>query len=218
MTPELPVVEPPERVDQSVRDGAVAGVVLAAGTSSRFGEANKLLAELDGEPLVAHAARTLAAAAVDPVVAVVGEDGDQVTEALDGLELPTVDNPDYEQGQAASVRAGVRAVEQRVPAAAGAVFALGDMPAVSPDSVDALVAAYRDGAGTALAAANEGERGNPVLFDATHFPALAAVDGDVGGRDILLTGEDAALVETGDPGVLRDIDTKADLDRLRTDE
>ncbi|MXR52817.1 NTP transferase domain-containing protein [Halovenus sp. WSH3] len=215
MTPELPVVEPPAGVENPVREGPVAGVLLAAGTSSRFGEANKLLAEVDGEPLVSHAARTLAAAAVDPVVVVVGADGDSVTDALDGFDTVTVENPDYEEGQATSVRAGVRAVRARVPDAAAAVFALGDMPAVRPESVDALVAAYRDGAGTALAAADGGQRGNPVLFDAQHFDALAAVDGDVGGREILLEDERSALVETGDAGVRRDIDTEADLERLR---
>lgn len=215
MTPELPVVEPPEIVEGSVREGPVPGVLLAAGTSSRFGEANKLLADLGGEPLVVHAARTLAAATVDSLVAVVGADGDRVAAALDGLGFEVVENPDYERGQATSVRTGVRAIEDQVPDAAGAVFALGDMPAVSPDSVDLLVAAYRDRAATALAAAADGERGNPVLFDAEHFAALSDVDGDVGGREILLGGEQSALVETGDPGVRRDIDTEADLERLR---
>jgi molybdenum cofactor cytidylyltransferase len=86
------------------------------------------------------------------------------------------------------------------------------MPRVDPDSVCALVRAYRGGAGDALAAAHGGRRGNPVLFDACHFPALASVEGDRGGREVLLSGERSALVETGDPGVRRDVDTTDDLD------
>ncbi|AZH25193.1 nucleotidyltransferase family protein [Haloplanus aerogenes] len=214
MTPDLPVVDPPDSVADPVREKRVAGVLLAAGTSSRFGERNKLLATLNGEPLVRHAARTLADAAVDPLVAVVGADGDRVAAALDGLGFSVVENPNHAEGQATSVRAGVRAVRDASDVA-GAVFALGDMPLVASTSVDALVAAYRANEATALAAAYDGERGNPVLFDSRYFDALADVDGDAGGRDILLSGGDSVLVETGDPGVRRDVDTRTDLDRIR---
>lgn len=217
MTPTdggLPVVAPP--FETSGRpEPRVAGVLLAAGTSSRFGAANKLLASVDGDPLVRHAARTLVAADLDPLVAVVGHEADGVRAALDGLGFAVVENPDYAAGQATSVRVAVAALDSN--AVAAAVFALGDMPAVAPESVEALVAAHRAGHGTALAAAHGGERGNPVLFDATRFPALAGVDGDVGGRELLHSGEDSALVETGDPGVQRDVDTRDDLAAVRDD-
>jgi molybdenum cofactor cytidylyltransferase len=205
--PSLPVVRPPETMADPVREGPVAGVLLAAGTSSRFGETNKLLEPLDGEPLVRHAGRTLAAVGLSPLVAVLGHDSARVRDALDGLGFTFVENPAYETGQSTSVRAGIEALA----GVAGAVVALGDMPFVSPASVTALVAAYRAGLGTALAAACDGRRGNPVLFDARYFDALTGVSGDVGGRKILLTGGDSVLVETGDRGVLRDVDTPADL-------
>jgi molybdenum cofactor cytidylyltransferase len=201
---DLPVVDPPADAPDTP---AVAGVLLAAGTSSRFGDANKLLASVDGDPIVRRAARTLAAADPSPLVAVVGHEADRVRDAIDGLGFEAVDNPAYERGQATSVRAGVRAVAD----APAAVFALGDMPFVAPDTIAALVSTYRAGEWTALAAAHDGRRGNPVLFDARHFDALADADGDVGGREVLLGAENAALVETGDPGVRRDIDTPADL-------
>ena len=217
MTPTdggLPVVDPPFAAGD--RPAArVAGVLLAAGTSSRFGGTNKLLADLDGEPLVRRAARTLAAADLDPLVAVVGHEAARVRDALSGLGFAVVENPDYAAGQATSVRAAVGALDGDRGDAA--VFALGDMPAVAPDTVRALVAAHRAGHRTALAAAHEGERGNPVLFDAVHFTALAGVEGDVGGRAILRSGEDSALVETGDPGVRRDVDTRDDLAAVRDD-
>lgn len=214
----LPVVDPSTIERQGEDDGdatravTVAGVLLAAGVSSRFGEPNKLLARLDGEPLVRRAARTVLEASVDPVVVVVGYEADRVRAALDGLDVTFVENDDYEQGQATSVSAGVRAVrDQNVDAA---LFALGDMPSVRPETVNALVDAYRAGVGDALAAAYDGQRGNPVLFDAHYFDRLADVSGDTGGRQILLTSEDAVLVETGDPGVLTDIDTRSDLERV----
>jgi molybdenum cofactor cytidylyltransferase len=211
----LPVVDPVapgsghDRREQT-GDPVVAGVLLAAGLGTRFRAGNKLLADHEGEPIVVRAARSLLDAGL-PTVAVLGHEAGRVAGALRTLDtdgrLAFVGNPDYRAGQSTSVRAGIRAV----CGAAAAAFSLGDMPAVSPDAVRSLVRAYRNGAGDALAAAHEGRRGNPVLFDARHFHALADVEGDRGGRDILLGGDRSALVETRDPGVLWDVDTTTDL-------
>jgi len=218
--PSLPVVDHAEAEaaratatdDESA--AAVAGLLLAAGRGERFGEGNKLLAALDDEPLVRHAARTLTDAGLDPVVAVVGHEADRVRAALSDLPVATVENPDHEQGQATSVRRGVEALRDDGGSDA-AVFGLGDMPAVDPQSVELLVAAFGAGLGDPLAAAYEGRRGNPALFGAGHFDELAAVGGDTGGRALLRAAADAALVETGDPGVREDVDTPADLEPLR---
>lgn len=209
---DLRIVDSPGSVDDPVRDGPVAGILLAAGTSSRYGDANKLLASVDGDPIVRQAGRTLADAELAPRVAVLGWDAERVRDALGGLGFTFVSNPDFERGQATSVRAGVEALgDSGADAVSGAVVALGDMPFVDPETVAALVAAYRAGRGAALAAACDGRRGNPVLFDARYFDALADLSGDVGGREILLDGDEAVLVETGDPGVHRDIDVRDDL-------
>jgi len=76
------------------------------------------------------------------------------------------------------------------------------MPAVEAESLDRLVATYRAGVGDALAAAYDGIRENPVLFGRRHFETLADVTSDTGGREVLLTADGAALIETGDRGVL----------------
>ena len=206
MTDDPPVVDPGD-LGPATREGPVVGVLLAAGLSERFVGTNKLLADVDGEPLVRRAARTLVESGVDGVVAVVGHEAERVREALAGLDLDVVENPDHAAGQSTSVGVGTRAA--REAGAVAACFMLGDMPWVAPASVDALVRAYRAGAGDPLAAAVDGRRGNPTLFDARHFDALEAVDGDVGGRDLLLADPDAALVETGDPGVRRDVNASA---------
>ena len=193
MTDEgLPTVTPPFEGAAGETDAPspaprVAGVLLAAGTSSRFGDANKLLATVDGEPVVRRAARTLTEAGLDPVVVVVGHEAERVRTAVEDLPAETVDNDAYAAGQSTSVRTGIDTVRGEDPRARGdapvdaAVVALGDMPFVDPGTVEALVAAYAAGAGDALAAAHEGDRGNPVLFDRGFFDRLAAVDGDVGG-------------------------------------
>lgn len=207
--PSLPLLNPGE-IDGEQTPAAVHGVVLAAGTSSRYGPGNKLLEPVEGEPLVRHAARTLVVSQVDAVTVVVGHEADRVGAAVAELPVSVRENPDYETGQSTSVREGVRAA-----AAAGAdaaVIALGDMPDVSPSTVDTLVAGYERGAGAAVAPAYDGQRGNPVLFDNRFFDALADVSGDTGGREILRSAADATLIEVDDPGVARDVDTPADLE------
>lgn len=189
----------------------VAGVLLAAGRSSRFEDGNKLLAALDSESLVCHAARTLRDADLADTVAVIGHDGGTVRLELSGMSLRCVENTAFDQGLSTSVARGLTAVSD----VQAVVFLPGDMPAVDPVTVDLLVRAYRAGLGTALAAAYDGRRGNPVLFDDTHFDDLRSLAGDTGGRSVLLDSEDSALIETEDPGTLRDIDTQADLDGFR---
>jgi molybdenum cofactor cytidylyltransferase len=202
----LPVVAPPFEAEGD--PPRVNAVLLAAGTSSRYGTRNKLVEPVDGEPVVRRAARTLLEGPVDRVVVVLGYEADRVGEALAGLAVETVHNDDYGAGQSTSVRAGLRAARPGVDAL---VVALGDMPFVRPGSVARLVEAYHAGAGRVLAAACDGVRGNPVLFDAALVDELLSVEGDVGGRGVLFDRDDAALVETGDPGVRHDVDRPEDL-------
>lgn len=189
----------------------VDGILLAAGTSSRYGTANKLLEPVAGKPVVEHAARSLIDAPLSSVSVVTGHDANRVRSALADLPVDIVHNEAYDRGQAASLEAGITALPSETR---GVVIALGDMPAGAPSSIRALVRAYRAGRASALAAAHEGVRGNPVLFDRRYFDRLVTIDGDRGGRAILRSGDDTALVETGDPGVTADIDEPGDRQRV----
>lgn len=190
------------------RDATVHGVLLAAGMSSRYGDCNKLLEPLNGEPIVRHAARSLVESNVDAVTVVVGYESEGVKEALTDLDVDFWENDEYAAGQSTSVRAGVRAAAKG--GADAALVALGDMPRVSPDSIDLLVAAYKRELGDVIAAAHTGRRGNPVLFDARFFEALTDLKGDTGGRELLRDAEEAVAIETSDPGVRRDVDRPED--------
>jgi len=207
MTESLPVRSPPFRPKG---EATVAGIVLAAGTSSRYGTANKLLERIDGDRIVVRALRPYLAADLDPLVVVVGHERERVRDALPS-GVTVVHNPDYADGQASSVRTGVDAVAESADAA---VIGLGDMPFVRTETVRLLSRAFRVKAGDPLAAAVDGERGNPVCFGERWFPDLCDLDGDIGGRRLLLEAPDAALVETGDPGVRRDVDRSEDLDSV----
>jgi molybdenum cofactor cytidylyltransferase len=214
MTPEdLPTVSIESIRETSERaDKRTWGVVLAAGKSTRYGESNKLLTDIDGAPLVRHAAKALVGSSLDGVTVIVGYEGDCVRDALNDLPVEIRENSDYEAGQSTSVRDGV--VAARDHDADAVLVALGDMPAVDVASINLLLEAYERGVADILAAACDGRRGNPVLFDERFFDRLADIEGDVGGRGLLTERFGARAVETGNPGVLEDIDRPVDVDEF----
>lgn len=192
--------------------GELVGIVLAGGRGTRFEDGNKLLATVDGEPIVSRAARTLNVDAVDHTIAILGHDADDVREVVAADVDETAYNPAYARGQSRSVRLGARAASERD--ADAVVFLPGDMPCVDEPTVERLVAAYRDGRHDVVVPTIDGQRGNPVLFDAAQFDALRELTGDTGGRAILETA-DVHRVAVDDPGVRIDVDTVADKERLR---
>lgn len=214
VTHELPVIEPDTLEDRpQYRDGQVIGVVLAAGGSERFGEENKLLATVDGRPIVDRAVSAFEASRLETVVVIVGDDADAVLDAIDSETVTTVMNNRWQAGQSTSVRAGLTVADEQQ--ADAVVFGLGDMPWVSPTTVNVLVNGYERTEASAIAAAYEGERGNPVLFGKDTFDTLSEIEGDTGGRNVLLQADNAIAIETGDPGVRRDIDRPEDLPNER---
>jgi len=183
----------------------VAGLVLAAGSSTRMGDANKLLLEVGGEAMVRRVARTGREAGLDPVVVVTGHEAEEVARAVAGLGVDTVENARHVEGLSTSLAAGLAALPQGLDAA---MVLLGDMPFVRPETVQALVAAHRPEAGASICVpVHQGKRGNPVLWARRHWPRMQAVEGDRGARALLLerAGE-VVEVEVDDPGVLRDVD------------
>lgn len=210
-TPTGPVVEQSALEDVSTAAaGRVGGVVLAAGPGKRYEGSFKLLETVDGEPIVCRATRPLLDSDLSDVVVVVGHESATVREALDELDVEVIDNPDYRDGQSSSLHVGVEIARERGWDAI--VFGLGDMPFVTSAVVDLLLEGYGDGHGSIVAAGFEGKRGNPTLFDARYYDDLLEVTGDTGGRPVLLESSDVAIVETDEPGVLQDIDTREDYD------
>lgn len=190
-------------------DPSIAAIVLAAGRGLRFGEAPKLLAQLDGRPLVRHVAEAAFASRARPVLVVVGHAADEVRSALHGLDVVVVENHDYAHGLSTSLKAGFGALAED---ARGAVVLLGDMPGVDATVIDALIDAHAAASIAAVVPVAGGRRGNPVLIDRRLEPEIAALSGDQGAGGLLRTRDDVLELPVEAPGVLVDIDTPAALD------
>ena len=195
------------------RAPGIAGLVLAAGQSRRMGTLNKLLIRIDGKPMVRHVADAVAASGASPLVVVTGHERDQVEAALAGLEARFVHNADYAQGLSTSVRRGLAALP---PESDGAVVCLGDMPMVTAQAIDRLIAAFNPVEGRAICVpTRRGKRGNPVLLAKSLFAELASVSGDIGARDLITAHPElVAEVEMESDAVLTDIDTPQALAKL----
>jgi molybdenum cofactor cytidylyltransferase len=184
----------------------VPAIILAAGRSTRMGGPNKLLAELGGKPLVRLVAEQALASKAKGVIVVTGHQAELVEKALAGLDVKFVRNPDFAQGLASSVKAGVAAVPD---GADGAVICLGDMPMISAALIDRLIEAFAPDRGNLIAVpVSDGRRGNPVLWSRRFFNELMTLDGDIGARHLIAKHTEAvAEVPVEGFGAFLDIDT-----------
>jgi nicotine blue oxidoreductase len=199
----------------------VAGVLLAAGDGSRLGQP-KATVELHGMTLADRGVALLRDGGADPVLVVTGAAPVTITGAR------AVHNPDWASGMGSSLAAGLRAL-LAVPGPsrdgdsldgdseiAAAVIALADQPLIGAAAVRRLIVAYERGAGVAVAGYG-GKPRNPVLIARAHWPAvLEMAAGDTGARPFLRAHPElVTVVECGDTGSPEDIDTPADLARVR---
>jgi molybdenum cofactor cytidylyltransferase len=187
---------------------AVAGVILASGSSRRFRKGNKLLAAVDGSPVVRRTTQAYLDGGLEPVIVVVGYEAHRVVAALVDLDIVVVQNPDFVAGQSRSLVRGVRALAETRRAA---VIGVGDQPMLSGDVVRTLVKAYRETAAPLVVPRYAGRRGNPALFARSLFPELELVEGDQGGRPVLAAHKDEIVwVDFADPLLGMDVDTVED--------
>ena len=187
----------------------IVGLLLAAGRSTRFG-GDKLLALVDGAPVLAWSAAALAAE-VDGLLLVVPSGAASHLRAVSGVEAVTVENAGRDAGLASSIRAGVAALPAHVEAV---VIALADQPFVPAGIVRRLRERWSAGGVVAVAPRYRDGRGHPVLFGRSAFAALQALEGDGGARTLLDSlGPGLALVDV-DEAMPSDVDTPHALSEL----
>lgn len=191
-----------------------AGIILAAGASRRMGETvNKLLLDVDGEPMVRRTARRALEAGLSSVVVVLGYESARVREALVGLDCQFAVSHDPSGPASASLHAGLRALGPGVPAA---VVMLSDMVHVTSEMVRAVVDAA-DGTSAPLVVSRYGEDlvpAPPLLFRRALWPELCAWNGEGCGKAVVQAHRDEAVWLDWPADLLRDVDTPADYEDL----
>jgi molybdenum cofactor cytidylyltransferase len=190
----------------------VAGIILAAGGSSRFGQPKQLL-DWQGKPFVRAVAETALAAGLSPVIVVTGANAGEVVSALYDLPLTIHHNPDWQTGQSSSLQTGLRALPQGT---GSVIFLLADQPQITPTVLRTLTERHRLDLSPIVAPQVQGQRANPVLFDRVTFPELMALTGDVGGRAVF-SRFPLTYLPWHDEALLTDVDTPEDYDRLTND-
>ncbi len=188
---------------------AVAAIILAAGRGTRFGEESKLLARFDGKALVRRVAEAAVQSTADPVIVVTGHHAEDVEAELTGLPIQVVYNPLFADGLSTSLKAAFSALP---PEARAAIVLLGDMPFISSELIDALVAGWhKRKEPAALVPVLNGQRGNPVVLSRALQAMIEELSGDIGAGSILRGRPDVQEWPTEDSAVIQDIDTRDEL-------
>ena len=191
----------------------IAGIILAAGKSSRMGALNKLLIPIEGKPMARRAAEAVLGAKLSPVFVVTGHQREEVEESLKGMPVTFLNNSNFSSGMSTSLKRGLDALPAECD---GVVVALGDMPLITGREIEQLVNAFNPVEGRSIVVpTRRGKRGNPVLWARRFFGEMTAAGGDVGARTLFTAYPEAIVeVEMAGDGVLTDIDTPQALARL----
>jgi molybdenum cofactor cytidylyltransferase len=210
---------PPAREDPVGQYGwqmnDVAAIVLAAGRGTRFPSGPKLLALLNGRPLVCHVVEAAVTSSADPVIVVTGHRADEIEASLEGVPIKSVRNPAFAEGLSTSLKAGFAALPPHTKAA---VVLLGDMPLIKASLIDTLVTGWRAmGEPAALVPTVNGQRGNPVVLSHDLNGLILGLSGDTGAGPILRGRPDVMECPVDDPAILRDVDTSDDLGTMSPD-
>jgi molybdenum cofactor cytidylyltransferase len=198
---------PPERA------GDVAGILLAAGTSSRMGS-NKLLFELDGESVLRRAAKRALAGGLSPLVVVLGHESDKTARELEGLPCEWAFNPLYEQGINSSLKSGIMAAQGFK--ARAAMVMLADMPFVTPEMIAAMIARYRTTEAPLVISDYDGVNAPPMVYDRSLFTELLMMTGEGCGRQVVKRHRAEAEVLPWPVAALADIDVPEDYARVKS--
>ncbi|MDP2645230.1 MAG: nucleotidyltransferase family protein [Desulfobacterales bacterium] len=198
------------------RKKPTAGIILAAGRSTRFGK-SKQLEKLNGKPLVAWVIEAALGSRLASVVLVLGHDEQNILAELGPKafqpRLKVVANPEYRAGMSQSLRVGLNQVRRTLPSV---MFLLGDQPLLTAATINRLLENFWRSARGICVPTHAGQRGNPVIFSRLFYKQLLNLTGDMGARTLIESNPENVLqVEIEDPRCLLDVDTEEDLKQIQ---
>jgi molybdenum cofactor cytidylyltransferase len=193
----------------SVPYKSLAGVILAAGGSSRLGQP-KQLCEWEGKPLICHAVETSLAICGADVIVVTGAYASEVEASIHSYPVRIVRNPDWQAGMSVSLQAGIEKL--RDSQTAGVLVMLCDQPFLNIDDLTRLVSVWQTSPEEPAASLYKGVKRVPAIFPEHYLPALMTLQGDTGARSLLDACPTVSSVEI--PSAVFDVDTAEDLARL----
>ena len=189
-----------------------AAVILAAGVSSRMGEAKQLL-RLGGQTVLEKVLQNVRGSRVDEIILVLGHAAETIKESVAFTNVTIAVNQDYRQGMGTSLRAGLSSLSAGI---AATLIVLGDQPFVRSQTLNLLLDRYWQSKAQIVIPMYKGFRGNPVLLDRSVFPEVMALGGDIGCRAIFGNHlEGIVKLPVEDVGILLDLDSKEDFERLK---
>jgi molybdenum cofactor cytidylyltransferase len=188
------------------REAKVVALILAAGSSTRMGAKNKLLANVIGKPMITHVVDAIRQSMVNSVVAVTGYERDQIENVLSQHKISCVHNENFNAGLSESLKVGLKEIPNDVD---GVLICLGDMPLLTSTIIDNLIKAFDPIEGRSICVPINGrKRGNPVLWDKSYLAEMTEIVGDVGAKKLLEKYSDHVFeVSFEEDNVLIDVDT-----------
>jgi molybdenum cofactor cytidylyltransferase len=190
----------------------IAGLILAAGESSRMGT-DKALLNYRGRTFLETLLATLREAGLDRIAVVLGHHAEEIQQAVSLQQVQVVINPDYRLGQTSSLQAGLRALG--ITDFEGIVMCLVDHPAISADVLRKLLEGFKQSQASVVIPTFRGQRGHPVMIDRSLFKELMDLTPDSGADTVVRKYREKTLfVEVEDPGVLLDVDDPETYRRL----
>ncbi len=195
----------------------MAGIVLAAGMSTRFGS-TKQMAEVGGKHLLERVLDAALSSCLDRVFVVLGHRAEEISNTLkdhdSGDRLQILINPDYQAGMSRSLRFGIDHIRELFPSV---MILLGDQPLIDANLIDHLAYRFQSSQKGICLPACQGRRGHPVIFSRRFYNAIMSVEGDIGAREILLKNPDSILaVDISNSQIFLDVDTPADIEALQS--
>jgi molybdenum cofactor cytidylyltransferase len=193
-----------------------AGIILAGGSSTRFGRPKQLL-KLKGKYLLEYVLNAALESELNHVVLVLGHDHQNILQVLGACtiheRLQVVINHRYLEGQSRSLQAGLLKIRQMFPSV---MFLLGDQPLLDSNTIDHMLDRFRYSGKDICVPVCKGKRGNPTIFNRVLYDQLLAIEGDIGARNIIRANPERVLyLEMNDPLCFFDIDSQKDLRNLQ---